>query len=303
MRQIGIFQWYSVEKGYGVISTIDSTINIQNKQDKSIVIQKYNEVFIHINNWIDKSIINIVNNPSPLVFDVSFELGKVTAKQCRYFDYSNEDFELLFILMVQYNGKLIFTPKNNYKSINLIDTILKYDPTYSECFDHILENKISQASNVDFINFIDMLYQYFNKDDTKINLIRRSALTRAQESSDDSFVFGLWEKGFLNDNDLTLETIKNNIQKINFILFKKLTSHPDVIDIFKALLEENNSELIYKLINYGLTIDALVAYTEMKVQSIVTKVESQNILAEASKLLNVANNQSIINEIINKELA
>lgn len=304
MQQIGIFQWYSTEKGYGVISTIDSTIEIQNKQDKSIDIQKYNEVFIHITNWLDKSTIDLTSNPLPLVFDVIFERGKITAKQCRYFNYSLEDFKLLYELTIQHRGKLAITIKPNNKSTKLVNIIFKQNPVSFTHFNTVLENKFYQVTNDNFFDFIEKLYKYFDKDFIANELIQKNASIRAQETPDDNFfIFELWEKGFLNTDDLTLEIIKENILKFNITLFKKLISHPDVINIYKVLLEENNSELIYKLINYGMANDSLIEYAVLKVKKIISEIETKSIIVEASRLLKVLNNQSTIDAIVNHEIA
>ena len=300
MKQIGLFQWYSEEKGYGLISTMDFAIDIQSDKDKSINKQKYDEVFIHIKNWSDKSTIDFKNNPLPLVFDVIFEREKVTAKQCRYFNYSIEDFELLFELTVQYHGILAITVKPNNKPTKLVDIIFKQNPVSFTHFDTVLKNKLSQVTNDDFFNFIETLYQYFGRDYVVNELIQSSASVRAQETPDNFFIFELWEKGFLNTNDLTLEVIKENIPKFNITLFKKLISHPDIINIYKVLLEQNDFKLVYKLINHGMAKNSLIEYAVMKVKRIVSEVETKSIIAEGSRLLNALDNQSAIKEIVNK---
>jgi len=304
MQQIGIFQWYSEEKGYGLISTMDSTIYIQSDQDNSIKKEEYDEVFIHIKNWSDKSTIDFKNNPLPLVFDVVFERGKITAKQCRYFNYSVEDFKLLYELTIQHHGKLAIAVKPNNKSTKLVNIIFKQNPVSFTHFNTVLENKLYQVTNDNFFDFIEKLYKYFDKDFIANELIQNSASIRAQETPDDNFfIFELWEKGFLNTNDLTLEVIKKNISKLDIILFKKLISHPDIINIYKMLLERNDFKLVYELINHGMANDSLIEYAVLKVKKIISEIETKSIIAEVSSLLNALDNQSTIKEIVNKEIA
>ena len=141
---IGIIKWYSKEKGYGVINIVNSE----------------QEIFLHISNWTDNKI-NELKERDILVFDISLERNKQAAKKCRYFNYSIEDYKILFELTQEYKHYLYVINEMN-KKIKIIDLI---DENKVLNFSEILKIKLLDIEDNDFISMIERYIELFENFD------------------------------------------------------------------------------------------------------------------------------------------
>ena len=71
----GLIKWFDAEKVFGVIVSTE----IDNK-----------EVFLHISKWKDKNSITTFNK-IPLIFTTSIQKNKLSALNCKYFNFENID--------------------------------------------------------------------------------------------------------------------------------------------------------------------------------------------------------------------
>lgn len=250
VKKIGVLEWYSEEKCYGVISTTDFKLDTKNDQEKLTSTERYNEVFIHVKNWIDKTPIDFKNNQSPFVFDVAFERGKVIAKKCRYFNYSIEDFELLFELTIHNNGMLKIKSKTNHNPLKIVDIIFNQSPSSCTYFDKILENKLVNIDNTYFFSYLEMLYQYFNQANVlrSQEIINKDIETRMKENTDSIFAFEACKYEYTNIEKLKFVDIQKNIEKIDLDFYIRLKSHPEISEISRFILLDSKEQSLLETI-------------------------------------------------------
>ncbi|MBE0492536.1 MAG: cold shock domain-containing protein [Sulfurospirillum sp.] len=104
---LGVIKWYSDENRYGVIEEVNT----------------HKEVFLHFKNWVDNYSITNITISLVLVFEVAEEKNKITAKNCRFFDYSKKDYMLLYKLTFMYEHYLYVKGENNRetKIVNILN--------------------------------------------------------------------------------------------------------------------------------------------------------------------------------------
>jgi cold shock CspA family protein len=212
---LGIIKWYSSEKGFGVISKINSN----------------EEIFLHFSNWIDTDTI-ISSDTQILIFNISFERNKKIAKSCRYFQNSLEDCEVFIKLSYELNHYLYAYNQHNseIKLINLLNT------EYSKNFQKILEKNFLSIENHDFIDTVEKNYKLFDKSFIIQAFVFNESVKRFNQSNNIEF-----KKNLLMSHNIKLEDIEfNSLLKsfrLNKNIIKLIKKHPSFIENINLVLE------------------------------------------------------------------
>lgn len=248
---IGIIKWYSKEKGYGVINIVNSE----------------QEIFLHISNWTDNKI-NELKERDILVFDISLERNKQAAKKCRYFNYSIEDYKILFELTQEYKHYLYVINEMN-KKIKIIDLI---DENKVLNFSEILKIKLLDVEDNDFISMIERYIELFSRILVTEEFISTESLRRFNISSDMEF-----QKNLLLHNYVQIKDID-----INFIL--------KYIDFDDDLFEE--------ILFFG--IEQNIQEVDKYIDLYINKIDEINIIKEYNKLFIALDKSKINYDLKNK---
>ena len=138
MIYIGIFKWYDINKGFGVISTLE--------KDKT-------EVFFHHSDWRSATSLTEVNKP--IVFEIIKRKNKEGYKaiNCKNFDSSIEAWKVLF----KYKDSNL-TIKTDNDSINLMQKCIKMINTTQHAMNFI--SIFNQWHEKDPILICEDLYDY-----------------------------------------------------------------------------------------------------------------------------------------------
>lgn len=111
---IGLLKWFDDEKGFGVISAINSALELIEKHNITST-EANNEIFLHIKNWKDSKPIDS-SKIIPVVFNTAFERNKIAAKQCEYFKSTKQNWTLLLSHLGNYrpSAHVAPTPRISY---------------------------------------------------------------------------------------------------------------------------------------------------------------------------------------------
>lgn len=313
MKQIGLLLWYDKDKGFGLISTQESIYHNNKNMSMS---QSYNEVFIHVTNWVDDKELSFAENLF-LVFDVSFERGKISAKQCRFFNYSTEDIELFFDSFLLDNTRLL-TLQNIDIPAKIIDLIFKQEYPLDANFINIFSNKLSIIEDNIFIPYIDLADKILTK---KHSLKLRDVIHKEiLQRKDEKLSFWAWSNGYIQSDEVSIDEIQENIEKINLDLYMQLHTHRDIGKItWLILLQSKNQSLleyiitdIEKILSNEIDFLKLCEVIESNIFNFVPKnqvlfmkkifqLKALNIIQFAPKDLIIFNSQNFIDEANNQK--
>lgn len=299
---LGVIKWYSDENRYGVIEEVNT----------------HKEVFLHFKNWVDNYSMTNITISQVLVFEVAEEKNKITAKKCRFFDYSKKDYMLLYTLTFMYEHYLYVKGESNRET--KIVNILNNKHSQVKYFIEILNTIFQDVQNVNFLEEIKKLENLFNSELISKEFIMDESLKRFKLSSDNEFKLQLIEKKYVNIHDIEFTFILEYLE-LNSSLLNKIKNHPQFIpNIFNILdkLEnkilkkeiikiaiENNLQNIIKYIDdfcHSLSTDDFID-TLLEIKDRLDKSDIiYDINSTISKYLTNLNNKKITYETYKKKL-
>ncbi len=300
-KTLGVLKWYSKEKGYGVIQEVNS----------------HKEVFLHCTNWVDNQ--PIVNNQSRvLILEISNDRNRDTAKECRYFDYSYEDYLKLYELIISYD-KYLYIKDDFQREIKIIDLFDKENLKINN-FLKILENTFNNLSDHDFFNEINDHIDLFSHDLVNEVFLHKESLKRFKDSLDSDFKRNLIKKDYININEIDLNFILSAFE-FNMNLINKIKNHPSFLsDIIRIIDQSTNKAIVCDLIfiaiqnniqeitpyidNYIISIDEDFFIKEMHLLSKKLEVSSieYNLQFKIHQYLEQKNNNLLILTAFNQLL-
>lgn len=232
---LGIIKWYSDENRYGVVEEVNT--------------QK--EVFLHFKNWIDNSAIINISSSLVLVFEVTEEKNKITAKNCRFFDYSKDDYMLFYKLTLKYDHYLYVKGENN-RETKIVNILNNKHFSKVKYFMEILDTTFQDVQNDNFLQEIKRLKSLFNNELISKEFRSNEALKRFKLSTDKEFKLQLIEEGYVNIHDVDFSFILEHL-KIDFTLLNKIKTHPKFLEnIFQILDKKENTLLKKELIKIAI---------------------------------------------------
>lgn len=299
---LGVIKWYSNENRYGVIEEVNT--------------QK--EIFLHFKNWIDSSSIINISSLKVLVFEIVEERNKITAKNCRFFDYSKDDYILLYKLTFMYDHYLYIKGESNRET--KVVNILNNKHTQVNHFSEILNTIFQDIQNVNFLEEIKRLKNLFNSELISKEFTANESLKRFKLSTDNEFKLELIKQDYINIYDVEFSFILEYLE-IDLNLLNKIKNHPEFLEnIFhildklenkilkKELIEiaiENNLQDITKYIDefcFSLTKDDFVS----TILELKNKLNSSNVIYDintiSSKCLTNLNDKLLTYDAYKKEL-
>ena len=196
---LGVIKWYSNENRYGVIEEVNT--------------QK--EIFLHFKNWIDSSSIINISSLKVLVFEIVEERNKITAKNCRFFDYSKDDYILLYKLTFMYDHYLYIKGESNRET--KVVNILNNKHTQVNHFSEILNTIFQDIQNVNFLEEIKRLKNLFNSELISKEFTANESLKRFKLSTDNEFKLELIKQDYINIYDVEFSFILEYLE-IDFAL-------------------------------------------------------------------------------------
>ncbi len=224
---LGVIKWYSDENRYGVIEEVNT--------------QK--EVFLHFRNWVDSSFMTNISNSQVLVFEIAEERSKTTAKNCRFFDYSKDDYMLLYKLTFMYDHYLYVKGESNRET--KIVNILNNKHTQVKHFIEILNTVFQDIKNINFLEEIKRLKNLFNSELISKEFIANEALKRFTLSTDEEFKLQLIEQNYVSLHDIEFNFILEYLE-INFDLLNKIKNHPQFLENIFHILDKKENKVIKK---------------------------------------------------------
>lgn len=214
-KYIGILKWFDKEKGYGVIAT-NHNFSVLNQNANS----NPNEVFLHIKNWKDFIPIDLSLEIS-VIFEVEIEKNKVTAKKCKYFSHTSENWVCL-CSYIAIDELITIVDRQSSQTINLVQYSLNStSPSFIE--DNLVENittNFRALSPSDYESKIHIILKYQNqlKDSKVISLLNSITLLFLRDAESD-VRFKLWK-----ENLIPIDVLSTNdfIDKSNLISLSDL---------------------------------------------------------------------------------
>ena len=262
---LGIIKWYSFEKKFGIISQINST----------------EEIFLHFSNWIDKDVL-YSDNTQILIFNISFERNRKTAKNCRFFQNSVQDTEAFITLTYKLNHYL-YAPNQYNKEIKLID-LLNID--YLDNFSIGLKKYFSDINDNDFINRVEEIFELFSKNTMIQNLILNESFKRFNQSIDIDF-----KKNIIIKHYIKLENIEFDFLLKNFRLseetIKLIKAHPLFIENIDIVLKRVKKSKFFNEI-FFIAIENNSQNIDLYIDYFIHNLNKDNIINEYHKLLKLS---------------
>lgn len=289
-RTIGIIKWISSSGDFGVINAIDPKI----------------EVFLHISNWLDLIDLNEINEKDILVFETKTEKGKLSAINCRQFNYTIEDFNIIYKILIKKENTQIESSQNNtYNVVELLDT-------HNENIKNLYSYIASDINKVIENEYIVMLEKYIDRFGNKImnrDFIYRHTIERFNISNNDNFRIKLIEKDFMDISKVDFEFLELNFDKYIF-LTDKIRKHPEFLNNILYILKifQNEKENFIDIFKYAINhncdflIKDIYSYTEYIDKEIFTTIigKLDNIDLFIEYVFNNSNNQILFKSIINE---
>lgn len=224
---LGVIKWYSDENRYGVIEEVNT----------------HKEVFLHFKNWVDNYSMTNITISQVLVFEVAEEKNKITAKKCRFFDYSKDDYMLLYTLTFMYEHYLYVKGESNRET--KIVNILNNKHSQVKYFIEILDTIFQDVQNVSFLEEIKKLENLFNGELISKEFITDESLKRFKLSSDNEFKLQLIEKNYVNINNIEFNFILEYLE-LNNDLLKKIKNHPQFLENIFHILDKLKNKVLKK---------------------------------------------------------
>lgn len=270
----GVVKWFSMINGYGIIEDAFS--------------QK--EVFLHFKSWIDKNSIENINDKKILVYTSEFSHNKLSAKQCRYFNYSINDFKLFCNLTIEKNDSLFIVDKNNnkiqlYKLIDINNALItNFYESISLKFKHIKDDI--------FIEYFDEFKRLFGEYLICNSFYTSELLKRFNNSSDTNFKLSLLNNGYLSYHDVNLEFVLNHYN-FTINLFNKIKNHKEINNYIVEIMKITQNREIQKELIF-LSIKNNIENTCEMIVSFVNKLKEDEFIEMIKSIIN----ESKINNIL-----
>jgi len=226
---IGIVKWFANEKGFGVINTVNDN----------------NEIFLHISNWIETKDIGWIIESGILIFQVSLHRDRLTAKKCRYFNYSLEDYQLLVSLTKKYNH-FLYARNNIAKKLKISDLLDKNNLKISN-FNLILTQEFETIKDDEFINSIDKFTDLYSDILITEEFISNESTKRFHHSKSISFKQELIDNALISIQDVPINFIlENNLITKNIIT--SIKQYPEFIENIISILEQTEDDGILRIL-------------------------------------------------------
>lgn len=277
---LGVVKWYSDENMYGVIEEVNSE----------------KEIFLHFKNWKDTKSINTISDSKILVFEETMQRGKLSAKNCRFFNYSIYDYQLLVQMALSLDSYLFVKGERNIEKY--IFDILDEDNISSNNFFKVLSDHFKKVIDKDFFDEI-LKYEFLFDSELLNKFINKASLERYYSTQDINFKIQLIENNNLNLNDIDIDFVIDNLEITHEILHK-LKTHPKfklyILTIFNNLkdfklqkeiiniaIEQNIEDINIFIDKFFIYIDEDESIEEIK--KIIKKLEnSENNYDISSKI-------------------
>lgn len=226
---LGLIKWYDSDKGFGIISSTDDN----------------NEVFLHISQWKDSYKKVSITNQLPLIFTTSIQRNKLSAINCRYFQFNNKmDWENLFISY----DKIVTIDGRSYNLLELTLRNIPNDFDYS-IIDNYVQKLIDSFSDEILIspsNIVNRIINSCNNTSAVYFLAKIEGRLSAFDVEKQFFLFNQQIiRGFMPKRDILIEhqnLLQNNSFKriedeetINLIMVKRINELENSFDILKYL--------------------------------------------------------------------
>lgn len=224
---LGVVKWYSDENMYGVIEEVNT--------------QK--EIFLHFKNWVDSSSIINISSSKVLIFEIAEERNKITAKNCKFFDYSKDDYMLLYKLTFMYDHYLYVKGESNRET--KIVNILNNKHTQADNFIEILNTNFQDIQNVNFFEEVIRLRTLFNNELVSKEFRANEALRRFNLSTDKEFKLQLLEQDYVDIHDIEFNFILEYLE-IDFHVLNKIKNHPQFLENIFHILDKKENKVIKK---------------------------------------------------------
>jgi hypothetical protein len=261
MLNIGLIKWFNLEKGYGIIATNKI---LANNFEVSATQKIRDGVFLHIQNWLEPFAPINIQELIPVVFKVEIEKNRNTAKKCKYFTNTIENWKC--IISCTGNSELITLEySQNKHEINIIEYVL-YSLTNTFSADILLEelNSTLKSNTSDeiLIRFKTFLAVHKKTENIKLKELIESSICKYIRHANPAIKFDYWKEGvlanelLLNEDllklsiELTfqdLELLKNSFvscEIINLILLRKLKIIEEKFDDIPFKSFDNYLQLI-----------------------------------------------------------
>lgn len=233
---IGIIKWFDSEKGFGVISTIENAVEIiQNDNVTSTEVS--NEVFLHIKNWKDKNPVD-TTRIIPVVFDTAFERNKISAKGCKYFSNTKENWSLLLSYLGD-NEQIRIIERFSTREYNIIEYALKF---LTNSFDDsvLLESlgeRLEQISISDLMKSCETIFRVRkNTENEKLKQLLDDILLNHTKQIDVKEKIGLWKNKNIPIRALSNNEILDNAIEFNFEDLKAIKNQYEDEEIINLLI-------------------------------------------------------------------
>lgn len=249
-KYIGILKWFDKEKGYGVIAT-NHNFSVLNQNANSN--SNPNEVFLHINNWKDIVAIDLTLKVS-VIFEIDIEKNKVTAKKCKYFSHTSENWSCLSAYL-GINELVTITDRHSSQTINLVHYSLN-STSSSVIEDNLVESILTNFKTLlhsDYEIKIYNILKYQNQfKDSKVTSLLNSITLLYLSETDSAMRFKLWKENLISIEILSKNDLIENFNTISISDLRKIQTYfgselPEDIVLKKAafLIEKyDHSEYI-----------------------------------------------------------
>lgn len=294
----GLIKWFDIEKGFGIIASTDE----DNK-----------EIFFHKSQWNDTENF-IASKKIPLAFTANIQRNKLSATNCKYFQFNNKDHWEYFFNILGKSDNI----KIEHQNFNITELILNSIP---ENFNFsIIENNIDELaiyiSEEELINRPNLFQKILDSTNSKqlkeyiFKKLNKKLLSLKDENQILLFNKQLY-KDFIPSKEILLSNQQfidskllnkiNDSETINLILLKKLNELEVNFDInqffsFTNLIPLITSENFKNIVIEKLNINIGNTYKEYiinKIKQILTL--SGGNFYELKKVLN--EHPTFINEI------
>ena len=250
---IGLIKWFNEDEGYGVLMATNPISELIKEYDY-IPKNSDREVFLHISNWRGSKKPNI-SNVTLLVFETAFERNKITAKKCREFTNTKENWTYL-ISHLGSNEIIKITERYSTKEYNVISLALKslpnnFDERYlKESLEVFFENTSNEELLIKSKTLLAVRSETHN---LKLKKLLDDFIVKSFSCIDNDLKFDLWKKKLIPISAIAVSYLKEISELLtieNFRSIKKEVNNEHIIDsIISEILSKMKDEFVYKKYN------------------------------------------------------
>lgn len=254
---IGLIKWFNEDEGYGVLMATNPISELIKEYDY-IPKNSDREVFLHISNWRGSKKPNI-SNVALLVFETAFERNKITAKKCREFTNTKENWTYL-ISHLGSNEIIKITERYSTKEYNVISLALKslpnnFDERYLE---ESLEVFFENTSNEELLEKSKTLLAVRSEThNLKLKKLLDDFIVKSFSCIDNDLKFDLWKKKLIPISAIAVSYLKEISELLTFEDFRSIKKEVNeevnnenvIASIISEILGKLKDEFVYKKYN------------------------------------------------------